>query len=83
MHSKGICHFDLKPENILFASPDDNKIKVIDFGMAQVVPRLKKLKQLAGSGKVFLLRGDCLFDKTLFVLTFGICFLFFFFFCLL
>ena len=50
MHRQNICHLDLKPDNILFETEDENSnIKVIDFGMAQVVPRLKKLKQVVGT----------------------------------
>ena len=51
MHSNNICHFDLKPDNILFVDEsEDSPIKVIDFGMAKALPRLKKLKQTVGTG---------------------------------
>ena len=35
-HSKNICHRDLKPENILLDSKNNNAVKVIDFGTAQI-----------------------------------------------
>lgn len=40
LHSQGIVHRDLKPENLLYMSndestPDYNRIKVADFGLAR------------------------------------------------
>ncbi|XP_071822241.1 myosin light chain kinase, smooth muscle-like [Apostichopus japonicus] len=35
MHSKAILHLDMKPENILCIRKNSNKIKIIDFGLAQ------------------------------------------------
>lgn len=35
MHSKDILHLDMKPENILCIRKNSNKIKIIDFGLAQ------------------------------------------------
>ena len=50
MHDRNILHLDLKPDNILFATKDDDSpIKLIDFGMARVVPRLAKLKDMVGT----------------------------------
>lgn len=50
MHSQNILHLDLKPDNILYANKDeDSPIKLIDFGMARVVPRLAKLKDRVGT----------------------------------
>ena len=50
MHDRNILHLDLKPDNILFATKDDDSpIKLIDFGMARVVPRLAKLKDTVGT----------------------------------
>ena len=39
-HKNGICHRDLKPENILFlnkGNEENNPIKLIDFGLSQVI----------------------------------------------
>uniref|UniRef100_A0A915M7L3 Protein kinase domain-containing protein n=1 Tax=Meloidogyne javanica TaxID=6303 RepID=A0A915M7L3_MELJA len=35
IHSQNIIHLDLKPENIMCVSQTSNKIKLIDFGLAQ------------------------------------------------
>ncbi|XP_071942501.1 myosin light chain kinase, smooth muscle-like [Antedon mediterranea] len=35
MHDKKIIHLDMKPENILCVRKNSNKIKIIDFGLAQ------------------------------------------------
>jgi len=51
MHKLNICHCDLKPSNILFSTTDDRaKLKVIDFGYAQRVPKWKRyLHQRCGT----------------------------------
>uniref|UniRef100_A0A158Q7F2 Myosin light chain kinase, smooth muscle n=1 Tax=Elaeophora elaphi TaxID=1147741 RepID=A0A158Q7F2_9BILA len=46
MHNKNIAHLDLKPENIMFTSNASNKIKIIDFGLAQKLEPNKKIKLL-------------------------------------
>ncbi|XP_070569686.1 obscurin-like isoform X2 [Ptychodera flava] len=35
MHERLIVHLDLKPENILLVKPNDDNIKLIDFGLAR------------------------------------------------
>jgi len=35
MHSNGIAHRDLKPENLLCAGPNNEIIKVTDFGLSK------------------------------------------------
>ena len=51
MHDdNGIVHCDLKPDNILFLTNDeDSKLKIIDFGMSKVLPRLQYLTHLCGT----------------------------------
>ena len=42
-HNHNICHRDLKPENILYlynGSVNDNRIKIIDFGLSQEKDKL-------------------------------------------
>ena len=51
-HNNGICHRDLKPENLLYLNPGgekDNPIKVIDFGLSQIISREKNLKSQVGT----------------------------------
>jgi len=45
-----VVHCDLKPDNILFVSEaEDSDIKIIDFGMSKVLPRLRSLRELCGT----------------------------------
>ena len=51
-HNNGICHRDLKPENLLYlneGTEENNPIKVIDFGLSQVISPDKKLKTKVGT----------------------------------
>ena len=51
-HNNGICHRDLKPENLLYlnkGSEKDNPIRVIDFGLSQMISSEKKLKTKVGT----------------------------------
>lgn len=50
-HKNGICHRDLKPENILLLKKEgeeNNKIKLIDFGLSQYISD-KKLTSRVGT----------------------------------
>jgi calcium-dependent protein kinase len=50
-HKNGICHRDLKPENILLLNKENeenNKIKIIDFGLSQYISD-KKLNSKVGT----------------------------------
>lgn len=49
MHSKNVVHLDLKPENILCQSQSSHKIKLIDFGLAQIYNPDSSLKVLFGT----------------------------------
>jgi len=45
-----VVHCDLKPDNILFVDESEKSdIKIIDFGMAVVLKRLKSLRALCGT----------------------------------
>ena len=63
-HNNGICHRDLKPENLLYLNQgpeQDNPIKVIDFGLSQMISTDKKLKTKVGTAYYVapeILKGD-------------------------
>ena len=63
-HNNGICHRDLKPENLLYlkqGAEKDNTIKVIDFGLSQIISPEKKLKTKVGTAYYVapeILQGD-------------------------
>jgi calcium-dependent protein kinase len=63
-HNNGICHRDLKPENLLYLNkgPEkNNPIKVIDFGLSQVISQDKKLTTKVGTAYYVapeILQGD-------------------------
>ena len=44
-HDKGIIHYDFKPSNVIIT--EDNKIKVIDFGIAKVLRDSDKMEWAA------------------------------------
>ena len=51
-HNNGIAHRDLKPENLLYLNEgpeENNPIKVIDFGLSQVISPQRKLKTKVGT----------------------------------
>uniref|UniRef100_A0A8R1TUF5 Protein kinase domain-containing protein n=1 Tax=Onchocerca volvulus TaxID=6282 RepID=A0A8R1TUF5_ONCVO len=49
VHSKNIVHLDLKPENIMCVSQTGNRIKLIDFGLAQFYDGSSNLLFMAGT----------------------------------
>ena len=49
LHSKDIVHRDLKPENLLFVDPNSNKLKLCDFGTAEIVVAGTVLQDAIGS----------------------------------
>ncbi|EFO24899.2 CAMK/MLCK protein kinase [Loa loa] len=49
IHSKNIVHLDIKPENIMCVSQTGNRIKLIDFGLAQFYDGSSNLLFMAGT----------------------------------
>lgn len=49
IHSKNIVHLDIKPENIMCVSQTGNRIKLIDFGLAQYYDGSSNLLFMAGT----------------------------------
>ncbi|KAG5874995.1 hypothetical protein JTB14_016309 [Gonioctena quinquepunctata] len=49
IHKQSILHLDMKPENTLCLTKTDNRIKIIDFGLARKFDPAKKLQVLFGT----------------------------------
>eukprot|EP01124_Arcella_intermedia_P010920 TRINITY_DN17421_c0_g1_i1.p1 TRINITY_DN17421_c0_g1~~TRINITY_DN17421_c0_g1_i1.p1 ORF type:complete len:483 (+),score=112.70 TRINITY_DN17421_c0_g1_i1:198-1451(+) len=49
VHSKHIVHRDLKPENLLFEKRGSSTLKLIDFGIATLLPESGQLYEVVGS----------------------------------
>ncbi len=41
---QNIVHLDLKPENIVCCKPDNNEVKIIDFGLAREIRKGDSIK---------------------------------------
>jgi serine/threonine protein kinase len=53
-HSKGVIHRDLKPSNIMLIDGEDDGVKLLDFGIAKLLPQSGLQSQsLTASGEVF------------------------------
>lgn len=62
-HNNGICHRDLKPENLLYlykGEEKNNPIKVIDFGLSQIIPEEKSSKMSSRVGTAYYIAPEVL-----------------------
>ncbi|XP_018566564.1 serine/threonine-protein kinase ULK3-like [Anoplophora glabripennis] len=49
LHSKNIFHGDIKPENIILIEEEGLKIKLTDFGLAEVIMKNQTIQKKSGS----------------------------------
>ncbi|XP_058807501.1 titin homolog [Phymastichus coffea] len=49
MHENNVVHLDLKPENIMCHTRTSHRIKLIDFGLAQIISPNKPIRVLFGT----------------------------------
>ncbi|ANQ08189.1 Calcium-dependent protein kinase 3 [Plasmodium coatneyi] len=54
MHSNNIAHKDLKPENILFKSKGDDTLKIIDFGLAELINHTEGVSKTAAGTVLYM-----------------------------
>lgn len=51
LHSKSIAHLDLKPENIMLLNKNSCRIKLIDFGLSQVITPKSDIRAMMGTAE--------------------------------
>lgn len=49
IHDCHIIHLDIKPENIVLKNKKENKVKLIDFGLAKIIPPGEVVKAITGT----------------------------------
>ncbi|GAW80996.1 calcium-dependent protein kinase 6 [Plasmodium gonderi] len=54
MHSNNIAHKDLKPENILFKAKGDDTLKIIDFGLAELINQTEGVSKTAAGTILYM-----------------------------
>ncbi|HEY9791103.1 MAG TPA: serine/threonine-protein kinase, partial [Candidatus Obscuribacterales bacterium] len=54
-HSKGVIHRDIKPSNIIVEKRDGDTelVKLVDFGIAKVLPSASRTAQMTQTGDIF------------------------------
>ncbi|XP_021346107.1 death-associated protein kinase 1-like isoform X2 [Mizuhopecten yessoensis] len=51
LHTKCIAHLDLKPENIMLLNKNSCRIKLIDFGLSQVITPKSDIRAMMGTAE--------------------------------
>lgn len=51
LHSQNIAHLDLKPENIMLLNKNSTSIKLIDFGLAQIIGPNADVRAMMGTAE--------------------------------
>ncbi|KAK3098350.1 hypothetical protein FSP39_018671 [Pinctada imbricata] len=51
LHSKDIAHLDLKPENIMLLQKNSTNIKLIDFGLSQIIKPTDDIRAMMGTAE--------------------------------
>jgi serine/threonine protein kinase len=74
LHSKDIVHRDLKPENLLFVDSNSNKLKLCDFGTAEIVLSGTVLQDAIGSPGYMApeVVAGIGYDKSVDIFSFGV-----------
>ncbi|SCM22093.1 calcium-dependent protein kinase 6, putative [Plasmodium chabaudi chabaudi] len=54
MHSNNIAHKDLKPENILFKTDGYDSLKIIDFGLAELINKSEGISKTAAGTVLYM-----------------------------
>lgn len=54
MHSNNIAHKDLKPENILFKTDGYDTLKIIDFGLAELINKSEGISKTAAGTVLYM-----------------------------
>ncbi|RMX45094.1 hypothetical protein pdam_00014025 [Pocillopora damicornis] len=49
IHNRHIVHLDIKPENIVLNNKKEKKVKLIDFGLARIIPPGDVVKAIIGT----------------------------------
>jgi tetratricopeptide (TPR) repeat protein len=58
-HAAGLLHLDLKPENIVLTEPHEPRLKVLDFGLAQLTSTLAGMTTKGRSGTLAYMAPEC------------------------
>jgi tetratricopeptide (TPR) repeat protein len=58
-HAVGLLHLDLKPENIVLTEPHEPRLKVLDFGLAQLTTTFAGMNGKGRGGTLAYMAPEC------------------------